>query len=73
MLAPLVMGALGRAKREQGLDPKSLSHLLSGEQDRLRETAPGVMGTLSRFLDRNDDGSVIDDIGGMLGRTFGQR
>jgi hypothetical protein len=73
MLAPLVMGALGRAKREQALDPNSLSDLLKGEQDRLRETAPGVMGTLSRFLDRNDDGSVMDDVGGMLGRAFGQR
>lgn len=73
MLAPLVMGALGRAKREQGLDTNSLSTLLSGEQDRLQETAPGVMGTLSRFLDRNNDGSVIDDVGGMLGRAFGKR
>lgn len=73
MLAPLVMGALGRAKRERGLDTNSLSNLLSGEQDRLQETAPGVMGTLSRFLDRNNDGSVVDDVGGMLGKAFGKR
>lgn len=67
MLAPLVMGALGRAKREKGLDTGSL---LSGEQDRLQETAPGVMGTLSRFLDQDNDGSVLDDVGGMLGKAF---
>ncbi|HEX5963398.1 MAG TPA: DUF937 domain-containing protein [Gemmatimonadales bacterium] len=73
MLAPLVMGALGRAKREGGLDTGSLSDLLSGEQDRLKETAPGIMGTLGRFLDRDNDGSAMDDIGGMLGKAFGKR
>jgi hypothetical protein len=31
------------------------------------------MGTLSRFLDRNNDGSVVDDVGGMLGKAFGKR
>jgi hypothetical protein len=73
MLAPLVMGALGRVKREKGLDTGSLSTLLSGEQQRLQETAPGVMGTLGRFLDRDNDGSAIDDIGGMLGKALGKR
>jgi hypothetical protein len=73
MLAPLVMGALGRAKRERGLDTGSLSDLLSGEQDQLKETAPGIMGTLGRFLDRDNDGSAMDDIGGMLGKAFGKR
>lgn len=67
MLAPLVMGALGRAKREKGLDTGSL---LSGEQDRLKETAPGVMGTLGRFLDQDNDGSVMDDVTGLLGKAF---
>jgi hypothetical protein len=73
MLAPLVMGALGRAKREKGLDSGSLSTLLSGEQEQLQQTAPGVMGTLGRFLDRDNDGSAMDDIGGMLGKAFGRR
>jgi hypothetical protein len=73
MLAPLVMGALGRTKREKGLDTGSLSTLLSGEQQRLQETAPGVMGTLSRFLDRDNDGSAVDDLGGMLGKALGKR
>jgi hypothetical protein len=71
MLAPLVMGALGRAKRQRGLDAGDLSTLLRGEQEQLRQSAPGVMGTLGRFLDRNHDGSVMDDVGGMLGKAFG--
>ena len=73
MLAPLVLGALGRTKREKGLDTGSLSTLLSGEQQRLQETAPGVMGMLGRFLDRDNDGSAVDDIGGMLGKALGKR
>jgi hypothetical protein len=70
LLAPLVMGALGRAKQERGLDPGGLSTLLAGEQENLNQSAPGVMGALGRFLDRNDDGSVVDDVAGMIGKAF---
>lgn len=70
MLAPLVMGALGRAKREKQLDSNGLSTLLTGENERLKESAPGVMGALGRFLDRDNDGSVMDDVGGLLGKAF---
>ncbi len=71
VLAPLVMGALGRAKQERGLDAGGLSTLLAGERDNLNQSAPGIMGMLGRFLDRDGDGSVIDDVSGMLGKTFG--
>jgi hypothetical protein len=70
MLAPLVMGALGRTKRENSLDAGGLSTLLTGEQEHLKESAPGVMGALSRFLDQNNDGSVMDDVSGLLGKAF---
>jgi hypothetical protein len=72
MLAPLVMGAVGRAQRENQLDSNGLTTLLTGEQARLKESAPGVMGALGRFLDHNNDGSVMDDVGGMLGKAFGR-
>ncbi|HEX5576206.1 MAG TPA: DUF937 domain-containing protein [Gemmatimonadales bacterium] len=72
MLAPLVMGALGRAKQERNLDAGGLSTLLAGENEHLKESAPGVMGALSRFLDRNQDGSVMDDVSGMIGKAFGR-
>ena len=73
MLAPLVMGALGRAKQKRGLDAGGLSNLLAGERENLNQSAPGVMGMLGRFLDRDGDGSVIDDVSGMLGKTFGSK
>jgi hypothetical protein len=72
MLAPLVMGAVGRAKRENQLDDSGVSTMLTSEQERLKESAPGVMGALSRFLDQDNDGSVMDDVGGMLGKAFGR-
>jgi hypothetical protein len=70
-LAPLVMGALGRAKQENGLDQEGLSTLLNKEQQQLSQSAPGAMNALSRLLDRNKDGSMVDDIGGMLSQAFG--
>ncbi len=73
MLAPLVMGALGRAKKDNGLDARGLSTMLSGEQEQLKQSAPGVMGALGRFLDQDNDGSVMDDVSGMLGKAFGGR
>ena len=72
LLAPLVMGALGRAKQERNLDAGGLSTLLAGEHEQLKQQAPGVMGALGRFLDKNNDGSVLDDVGGMLGKAFGR-
>jgi hypothetical protein len=68
MLAPLVMGALGKAQREKGLDTGGLAGMLGSEQQRAADAAPGVMGMLTSLLDRDRDGSVMDDIGAMLGK-----
>lgn len=68
LLAPLVMGALGKAQRDGKLDPGGLAGMLGAERQRASDAAPGVMGMLSQFLDRNRDGSVMDDLGGMLGK-----
>lgn len=73
MLAPLVMGALGRTRQQHGLDAQGLAGLLGGEREALGASAPGVMGAVSRLLDRDHDGSVLDDVGGMLGGLFGKR
>jgi hypothetical protein len=72
MLAPLVMGALGKAQREKGLDTGGLAGMLGGEQQRAADAAPGIMGMLGSLLDRDRDGSVLDDIGGMIGKQFGR-
>jgi hypothetical protein len=72
-LAPLVLGAVGRVRQDRGLDANGLAGLLGGEREALTASAPGMMGIVSRLLDRNQDGSVLDDVGGMLGSLFGKR
>jgi len=72
ILAPLVMGALGRQKRERGLDESGLSDLLRGERREL-ESRP-QMGMLGRMIDRDGDGDPLDDIAqagaGLLGNLL---
>jgi hypothetical protein len=62
-LAPIVMGYLGRQKREQGLDPGGLSNWLGGQQQQIQQSPQG--GFLSNILDRDRDGSSLDDIASM--------
>jgi len=72
MLAPLVMGYLGKQRKEKSLDSRSLGDLLSGEQISLEERAPEA-SILTRMIDRDGDGSVVDDIaGGLIGKLFGR-
>lgn len=73
MLAPIVMGALGRAQRQQGLDAGSLGSLLQSERQGLQQTVPGPMGLVTQLLDKDGDGSVVDDISGMVGKLMGNR
>lgn len=73
LLAPLVMAALAKAKRQRGLDAGGLAGVLGGEQAQIQQRAPGLMGTLSGLLDRDGDGSAMDDIGGMLSGVLKQR
>lgn len=77
MLAPLVMGALGRAQRQKQLDPTGLSEMLQGERRRVERAAPEGMGMLAQILDADGDGDVSDDVArlgvSMLGKLFGGR
>ena len=73
LLAPLVMAALAKAKRQRGLDAGGLAGVLGGEQAQIQQRAPGLMGTLSGLLDRDGDGSAMDDIGGMLSGVLKRR
>jgi hypothetical protein len=63
MLAPIVMGYLGRQKQEQNLDPDGLSNWLGGQQQQIQQSPQG--GFLNSILDRDGDGSTMDDIASM--------
>jgi len=61
MLAPLVLGALGRATRQEQLGPDGLAERLQQERQQL----PGgsqLGGLLTGLLDQDGDGSVMDDL-----------
>ena len=70
MMAPLVMGAIGRQQQENGLDPQGLSQYLGEQQQQVQATDPGLMGTLNSMLDSNRDGSVSDDLARIAGNFF---
>lgn len=75
MLAPIIMGVLGKAKQTTGADAGGLSNILSSVIGGQSGDNP-IMNIVTSFLDKNKDGSVMDDIlggglGGMLGGLFG--
>jgi hypothetical protein len=72
MLAPIVMGALGRTRQQHGLDAGALSGLLGGQAEQLGASASPMLGMLSQLLDSNNDGSALDDIARMAAKMFGR-
>lgn len=73
MLAPVVMGALGKANQQQGgMDTSSLAGLLGGTHQEMASSSP-ILGMLGGLLDQDKDGSALDDILGMAGRMMGRR
>jgi hypothetical protein len=75
-LAPIVMGMLGRQKKSQGLDASGIAGMLLGASNQAQnDSGMGgmAMNMLNNFLDKDGDGSAIDDIGGMIGGFFKNR
>jgi len=69
MAAPLVLGQLGSQKKSSGMDASGIFELLQGE----KKQASGnnmLMGLAEKFLDKDGDGSVVDDLMGMAGNMF---
>ena len=78
LLAPIVMGALGRQQRQQNTGASGLADLLTGATSSARKQAPsGALGMLTSFLDKDGDGDIKDDLlksagSSMLGKIFGR-
>ena len=73
MLAPLLMGALGKKTAQDGLDAGGLSQFLQGEAQAVQKPQPDLMGSLLGMLDQNKDGNVVDDVGSLLGKLLNNR
>jgi hypothetical protein len=73
LLAPLVMGALGKVKRNRQLDSDGLRSML-GEERREVESRVSTRGkgSLLDLLDRDDDGSGLDDVGELVAGQGGR-
>ena len=71
MLAPVVLSYIGRTKREKNLDAGGLGSMLGEERTKIQSQGGGALGSLMSMLDRDKDGSVVDDVGGMVGKMFG--
>ncbi|MCB0633600.1 MAG: DUF937 domain-containing protein [Saprospiraceae bacterium] len=76
MLAPVIMGALGKAKRDNNLDSSGISDLLTGSVKRNAGNNP-LLDLATKFLDQDGDGSIMDDLASMgmkmLGGLFGRK
>jgi hypothetical protein len=78
MLAPIVMGYLGRQKREQNVGADGLGGLLGGLLGGQAAAAPRSSGNAmtdmaSSMLDRDGDGSSLDDIASMAFSYFNKK
>jgi hypothetical protein len=73
MVAPLVMGALGKAQRSTGLDADRLGPYLQQQRQQAQAASPDIMSTLSGLLDSNKDGSILDELGRLAGDFFGKK
>ncbi|HLV02060.1 MAG TPA: DUF937 domain-containing protein [Acidobacteriota bacterium] len=75
LLAPVVMGALGKAQRSQGIGAGDLSGTL--QQEAQSSAAASPFGSLLALLDSDRDGDVTDDVGRigsqLLGRLFDKK
>lgn len=72
MLAPMVMGMLGKAKREQNFDVGGLSRTLAGEREAATEASPD----LGDLLGSGQGAGLAEAVkigGGLLGALFGRK
>lgn len=76
-LAPLIMGALGKTKKQSGLDIGGLLGMLQGGVTQQRSSGNPTMDMITRFLDQDGDGNLNKEamnIGkSLLGRLFGRK
>jgi len=73
-LAPMVMGMLGKARSERGLDAGGLSDMLTGERRAAESSAPDLASLAGLLIDSDGDGLDVGDItkigGSLLGNLF---
>ena len=77
MLAPIVMGALGKQRKQQGINASGLTQLLGNERQEIERAQPAAGGILGSLLDTDGDGDVdagdlVKHGAGILGKFLGR-
>ena len=68
----VVLGALGKKKREEGLDSSGLAGLLGSVKKEIERREPSSAGLLGSLLDQDGDGDTdLGDVAKCLGKLFG--
>jgi len=78
MLAPVVMGVLGKQQQQKSLSGGSLADMLGQEAKEFASAQPQSMDFLSGLLDADGDGDVdasdlLNKVPGLLGGLFGKK
>lgn len=59
-LAPVLLGAIGKAKKARGLSAEGITQMLSGEELDLERRSPGLMHAVWTLLDTNDESGLAE-------------
>lgn len=64
LIAPVVMGVVGQTQKSSGLDLGGLAKVLMGgvQQQQQQQSGSGAGGLFTKLLDRDGDGSMMDDL-----------
>lgn len=71
ILAPIVLNTLGNQSQQGGgINIGNIAGILSNFVGNQQQQVPQQNDLISQLLDRDKDGSVVDDVVGMLGNLF---
>ena len=65
LAAPLIMSTLSRQQKQNNMKPSDMSEMLKRSTQEVKQTDPKNMGMIERILDRDGDGSVMNEVGEM--------
>lgn len=69
-LAPLLIGTLGKQKASNNVGSAGIESMISGLINSQGSKNNDMMKSITNLLDADDDGSIVDDVGKMLGGFF---